>query len=77
MPAQHIQAIFNTMRAVTAELPDLIPIFSYVQDTWMGGSVWNPEDWSVYGQPIRTNNDVEGTCQSVCLTYMYMHKCLK
>ena len=27
---------------------------------WMENPVFTPKDWSVYKQPIRTNNDIEG-----------------
>ena len=30
-----------------------------IRDTWITGR-WTPADWCVFGQSIRTNNDVEG-----------------
>jgi len=33
---------------------------AYVDRTWVQSSMWPPSAWSVYCQPIRTNNDVEG-----------------
>ncbi|XP_078699332.1 uncharacterized protein LOC144926444 [Branchiostoma floridae x Branchiostoma belcheri] len=27
---------------------------------WLGNSIWSVEEWSVYFQLIRTNNDLEG-----------------
>ncbi|KAI8496913.1 hypothetical protein Bbelb_255680 [Branchiostoma belcheri] len=32
----------------------------YMEREWLGNSVWSVEEWSVYFQPIRTNNDLEG-----------------
>jgi hypothetical protein len=32
----------------------------YVEDTWISSNIFGSEKWSVYGQAIRTNNDVEG-----------------
>jgi len=32
----------------------------YVADTWIVSATWPPETWCVYGQPVKTNNDVEG-----------------
>lgn len=31
----------------------------YISDTWISSTVFPPKDWSVYGQAIRTNNDIE------------------
>jgi len=28
--------------------------------TWVESTVWPPSMWSVFRQPVRTNNDVEG-----------------
>ena len=32
----------------------------YVRVTWVESTVWPPSTWSVFRQPVRTNNDVEG-----------------
>ncbi|KAI8516554.1 hypothetical protein Bbelb_051350 [Branchiostoma belcheri] len=32
----------------------------YMEREWLGNSVWSVDEWSVYFQPIRTNNDLEG-----------------
>ena len=32
----------------------------YVRMTWVESTVWPPSTWSVFRQPVRTNNDVEG-----------------
>ena len=32
----------------------------YIQEQWIESTVFTPKDWSVFKQPIRTNNDIEG-----------------
>jgi len=43
--------------ATTAKLQQLR---DYVDDNWASSSMWPPAAWTVYGQPKRTNNDIEG-----------------
>lgn len=59
IPAEHIRPVFEKLqeRAVTEKLQELT---DYIQLTWIESSVWSPEAWSVFGQSVRTNNDVEG-----------------
>ncbi|KAH3693919.1 hypothetical protein DPMN_081358 [Dreissena polymorpha] len=33
---------------------------AYVDRTWINGNLWRPENWSVFRETVRTNNDVEG-----------------
>jgi len=35
-------------------------LVSYIGSTWTESTTFPPKDWSVYGQAIRTNNDLEG-----------------
>lgn len=58
LPEEHISTTFGHLEART---PDVLcsQFMSYVRETWLSGH-WSPRDWSVYGQNIRTNNDVEG-----------------
>lgn len=35
-------------------------LVAYIDSTWVYSSTSPPKDWSVYGQAIRTNNDLEG-----------------
>ena len=35
-------------------------LLQYVQTNWLENVIWKPKFWSVYKQPVRTNNDVEG-----------------
>ena len=57
LPATLIRETFNNMENHTS--PSLQPLFSYVRRQWMTG-FFTPEDWSIFGSIIRTNNDVEG-----------------
>ena len=34
-------------------------LLSYYHSTWIVDN-WSPRDWTMYGQAVRTNNDVEG-----------------
>ena len=57
--AAEIDPAFQRLRlkASTASLEELV---QYISETWISSTVFPPKDWSVYGQAIRTNNDVEG-----------------
>ena len=59
LPAAEIDPEFQRLRlqATTDTLQQLV---QYVSETWISSTVFPPKDWSVYGQAIRTNNDVEG-----------------
>ena len=63
LPAQHIQPVFTRIRdAVTAQDVDqrFTDLTEYVHLTWINSNVWPPENWTVFGLAIRTNNDLEG-----------------
>lgn len=34
-------------------------LVNYINRQWMNHSVFHPSSWTVYHQPVRTNNDVE------------------
>ena len=58
LPFDHIQRQFDK---ITEEgIPELKPLYSYIQNNWMDGSYWSPASWSVFNKKIRTNNDAEG-----------------
>ena len=58
LPAEHIQPAFRCLRQLqTAPLQCLV---DYVETNWIHNTIWPVESWSVYNQPTRTNNDVEG-----------------
>ena len=58
-PHQKIPRVFQRLRveATTEPLKELV---EYIQANWVYSTTFRPENWSVYGQPVRTNNDVEG-----------------
>lgn len=58
LPAEEIPTEFTrlTKTNLSTALQELV---KYVESTWITGS-YSPENWSIYGQPIRTNNDLEG-----------------
>lgn len=59
LPADSITTVFGQLEA-DATTPKLIQVTSYIRATWIDDSIWLPAVWSVFGQPIRTNNDCEG-----------------
>ena len=46
--------------SVQAETQPLRNLIEYIQEQWMDSTIFPPKDWSVFKQPIRTNNDIEG-----------------
>ena len=61
LPAEHIQPAFAAISS--ASVPDAAAVdqqyLSYISATWLE-STWSADNLSVYGQHVRTNNDVEG-----------------
>ena len=59
LPALEIPTAFTRLRlqATTDSLKELV---AYIASTWVNSTTFPPKDWSVYGQAIRTNNDIEG-----------------
>ncbi|KAH3771450.1 uncharacterized protein LOC127844398 isoform X1 [Dreissena polymorpha] len=59
LPAEHIRPTFDMMSGLNTA-PHINPLLEYMSNTWINSTVWPVESWSVYGQTVRTNNDVEG-----------------
>ena len=61
LPAEHIIPVF---RSITQNIPQgnfrLHDLSHYIEQQWLEGRNFGPGDISVWGQMIRTNNDVEG-----------------
>ena len=55
-PGEKIKCVFQYL--LRRADPKLRVVFDYVQRNWIEGQ-WKPENWSVYGRAIRTNNDCE------------------
>ena len=59
LPEDEIVPMFNQLqRHATTE--SLERFSDYVNSTWITSSTWPPSSWCVFGQSVRTNNDVEG-----------------
>ena len=56
LPKEHIRAAFTLLEEQVAS-PLQRRLFMYVENTWINGDTWTPARWSVFGQPVRTNND--------------------
>lgn len=56
LPAQHIPAVFESL-GMKATTPMLIRLVAYIFLYWI--ELWSPKKLSVFGQAVRTNNDVE------------------
>ena len=59
IPDVHIKPLFEDL-AMLATCEPLKNLIAYISDTWITSSLHGPHRWSVFGMPIRTNNDVEG-----------------
>ena len=59
LPHKKIQSMFLVLRG-QAQTEPLRDLAEYVKRQWIESTVFPPKDWSVYKQPIRTNNDIEG-----------------
>lgn len=59
LPAEHIGPAFRHLCGQTTSTP-LLDLLKYVRNTWLQSTIWTVDSWSVFMQPIRTNNDVEG-----------------
>ena len=62
LPAEHIQPIFKDIRDLLqpSHPEGLHKLLQYIDDNWINGPTFKIANWTVYGQPIRTNNDTEG-----------------
>ena len=59
LPPEHIPATFDSLKDVPVPEP-VQRIVDYIERTWVNGGIWRPENWSVFREPVRTNNDCEG-----------------
>lgn len=62
LPFEHIPPVFKEFfDLLEPHHPQALHLLlQYIEETWIDGPVWTPESWSVFGQSVRTNNDVEG-----------------
>jgi hypothetical protein len=59
LPQEHIEGAFRLLRTQNED-DRLSQLYDYIHQTWMSSTVWAVSEWSVFMQPVRTNNDVEG-----------------
>ena len=58
LSAEHIETAFRNIQEVSSNRVEE-ELTTYIGNTWITGQ-WQPRDWSVFNQSVRTNNDVEG-----------------
>ena len=58
LPAEHIEPAFRNLVEHVSSGTEL-ELATYIDTTWISGN-WHPNDWSIFNQAVRTNNDVEG-----------------
>ena len=59
LPFHEITPMFVRL-SVQAQAQPLLDLVDYIKRQWIENPVFTPKDWSIYKQPIRTNNDIEG-----------------
>ena len=62
LPADTIVNMFTLISSMVPNDPEnkLIKLLNYVNSKWIDSRMWPPSAWSVFGQSVRTNNDVAG-----------------
>ncbi|WAR31255.1 hypothetical protein MAR_033797, partial [Mya arenaria] len=56
---EHIRPTFECMKDYTSS-EAVLPLLEYLDQQWFNSPCWTVEEWCVFGQAVRTNNDVEG-----------------
>jgi len=59
LPADVIADEFQTLHTASDD-PWVAQHLQYMECQWISSTTWPPTTWSVFHQPVRTNNDVEG-----------------
>lgn len=59
LPEKHIEEAFLELQRMASLKPCLTRLFQYFETTWILG-FWTPKDWSVYLNPMRSEEEVEG-----------------
>ena len=65
LPSTCIATTFLALRRECDVNETIKRVCDYVDNTWISNNLWKPDSWSVYGQSVRTNNDVEGWHQRI------------
>ncbi|KAL5018704.1 hypothetical protein ScPMuIL_004426, partial [Solemya velum] len=58
LPPTHIIPAYNNLKE-TPMMPQLDELMAYLSQTWINNPIWTVSQWSVFRQPVRTNNDTE------------------
>ena len=58
LPHQEIPESFQRLK-LQATTPVLHELIDYADNQWINTNTFPPSSWSVYGQPVYTNNDIE------------------
>ena len=58
LPCEHIKPAFRNLEERASNDIEH-QLTTYIYNTWIAGQ-WQPKDWCVFNQTVRTNNDVEG-----------------
>ena len=59
LPFYEITPMFVRLSVQTQAQP-FLDLVDFIKRQWIENPVFTPKDWSIYKQPVRTNNDVEG-----------------
>ena len=59
IPEEHVVPSFEAMTTGVLEGP-MQRLVDYIDQTWIRSRTWPVVSWCVYGQAVRTNNEVEG-----------------
>ncbi|CAG2204085.1 unnamed protein product [Mytilus edulis] len=60
LPKEHIPAAFQKLKSRIQPNNRMYRLLTYIQRRWIDSTIFPISAWTVFGQPIRTNNDVEG-----------------
>ena len=60
LPHENINGAFQKLRNLYDGYEGLTRLCSYINRQWMTNQLFTPPRWSIFMQPMQTNNDVEG-----------------
>ena len=61
IPYNKINQVYEELLSEYPLTPKLSNLCTYFERVWLNSKVFTPESWSWFNEPIRTNNDVEGS----------------